>query len=101
MPLERLQQFPPGAEDLVRIAIHDAADVGEYQRPAFALQQAFAEGAFQHFDLGTDRWLRESESLRRLRNAAFARDGPEVVEVMIVQPLHTGLAFFVITKTSV
>ena len=87
-PLERLEQFAAGREDLRGVPVDDAADVGQHERAALALKQTFSERLFQDLDLGADGRLRQPQLLGRLRDAALAHDGPEVQQVVVVEPVH-------------
>ena len=86
--LQRFEQFAPGREDIVRVSIDDPADVGEDEPAALAREQALAERRFELADLRAHGGLRQSQPLGRARDAALARDRPEVVQVVIVEPVH-------------
>src|SRR5262245_17770275 len=57
-PLERLEQLTSDAEDLVGIAMNDAADIGEHLGAPLPGEQRLAERLLQHPHLRADGWLR-------------------------------------------
>ena len=86
--LHRLLQLAAEGEDLVRVAIDGAADVGEDHRATGANEQLLPEGFLQLPELAADRGLRDVELLARPRHAAFADHRPEVEEVVMVERVH-------------
>ncbi len=83
--LHRLLQLAAEGEDLVRVAIDGAADVGENHGAPGANEQLLPEGFLQLAELAADRGLRDVELLARPRHAAFADHRPEVEEMVMVE----------------
>jgi hypothetical protein len=79
--LDGVDELASQAEGLVRVAVGDLPDLGQHQAASLFLEQAFAERAFELFDLRADRGVRELQSLGRARHAALAHDQPEALEV--------------------
>ena len=65
------------------------ADVGEHERAAGALKQLLAELMLQGPNLAADGGLRQAQFFTGARDRALARDGPEVEQVVVIQPLHS------------
>jgi hypothetical protein len=86
--LEHSHQILAQGKDLVRIAERAAAYAGEHQAAAGALEQLLAQHMLQPVHLTADRRLRKVELCARARDATVAGDCPEVLKVMVVQPLH-------------
>ena len=55
---------------------------------AAALKKLFAERLFQEPELSADRRLRHVKFVGRFSYTSLSGDGPEVAQVMKVQPLH-------------
>jgi len=58
--------------------------------PARPDEQPLLERVLERPDLAAHRRLREPQLLGRTGDAAFAGNGPEVEEVVIVEPFHVG-----------
>src|SRR5262252_1364784 len=86
---QRVLQFAAEREDLVREPVHGLADLGERDAAPGALEQLLTERVLERVDLLADGRLGQPQLLRSARHAAFARDRPEVAEVMEVEPIHT------------
>ena len=86
--LHGLQQLAVEAQDLVRVAVHGAADVGEDDRPPERASSFSPERLLQLPQLAADRGLRDVQLLARARHATFANHRPEVIEVVMVEHLH-------------
>ena len=88
--LHGLLQLAAEAEDLVRVAVDGAADVGEDHGAPGADEQLLPERLLQLPELAADRGLRDVELLARPRHAAFADHRPEMEEVVMVEhrPRH-------------
>ena len=78
----------PDPEDLIRVPEHQAAGLGEHERPALPPEQALAHRPLEQSDLRADRRLRQPQFLRCLRNAPLPDDRPEIEQMMIVEPVH-------------
>lgn len=76
------------AEDVIGVAQDGAADVGEDEAAALPLEELVAERLLEEFELGADGGLGEAEFLAGLGDGAGAGDGPEVEEVVVVEPAH-------------
>jgi hypothetical protein len=87
-PLDRQLQLAPGAEDVVGVLEDGAPGVGEDQPAPLPLQQLHPQGALQGLQLVGDGGLGEPQLLARLGDGARPGHGPEVVEVVVVEPLH-------------
>ena len=88
LALHGLLQLAAEREDLVRVAIDGAADVGEHHGASGANEQLLPESLLQLPELAADRGLRDVEDLARARHPAFADHRPEVVEVVMVDEVH-------------
>jgi hypothetical protein len=78
------------AEDVIGVAQDGAADVGEDEAAALSLEELVAERLLEELELGADGGLGEVELLAGLGDGAGAGDGPEVEEVVVVEPAHAG-----------
>ncbi len=86
--LQGLEQLAADAEDLVGIAVHQAPHIGEDQPAALPFEQLVADHVLEQLDLRADGGLREPQLVGGARHAAFPHDGPEVEQVVVVQPVH-------------
>jgi hypothetical protein len=86
--VEGVLQLPAEGEDLVGIAVDHPAGVGEGERFAGAVEERRLERLLQGPDLRAHRGLGEVEPPAGLRDAALADGGPEVEEVVVVEPVH-------------
>ena len=78
-------------EQLLKDGAHILDIGGESTRPgspAVPLEEGLAECRVKETKLRADRRLGQPQFLRRFRDAAFPDDGPEIQEVVIVQPRH-------------
>jgi hypothetical protein len=75
-------------EDVVRVPEHGAADVGEHQAAPLSLEQLLIQRGLQRLDLVGDGGLRQAQLAARLGDAARPGRGPEVEEVVVVEPVH-------------
>ena len=64
------------------------ARLGEHQPAGDPLEERFAELFLQQFDLFGDGRLGKVEHLAGVADAVFADDGPEVVEMVVVELMH-------------
>lgn len=72
-----VHQLAPEAEDVVGVAIDDAAHVGEYEVAAGALKQFLAELLLEHANLSANGRLREAQLFAGARDGALSRNGPK------------------------
>ena len=86
--LERVDQVAADAEDVVGVLIHDAPDIGQRLHAPLPGEERLADGGLERPHLRADRGLRQVQLFGGLRHAALADDGPEIEEVVIVQPVH-------------
>src|SRR5690606_24051517 len=84
-----IEQLLTQAEDLVRVALHQDAQLGELEPAPLAPEERGAKALLQLPDLRADRGLRQPQPARRRRDPALAHDVVEVKQVVIVQPLHS------------
>ena len=89
---DRLHHLPARREDLVRVAVDEPAHLREREPPPGLAQQLLREDGLQPVDLRADRGGREPQLLGRRPEAARPDDGPEVEQVVVVEPLH-GVSF--------
>jgi hypothetical protein len=68
--LHRVEKLAAEREDLVRVALHGAADLRQHQRAAAPFEEGLAELPLELPDLGADRGLREPQHARGPRDAA-------------------------------
>ena len=85
---DRIEQLAAEREDVVRVSVDDATDVGEHERAPLAAEELLAEHVLERADLRADGRLREPQLIRGAAHAALANGEPEVEQVMIVQPFH-------------
>jgi hypothetical protein len=83
----RLFQFVAEAEDLVGIAQHRLAGLGQRQPTSLLAQQFLAKLVFQHLQLGADRLWGHVQLLRGARDAAHRRDGMKILQVLVIDHL--------------
>src|SRR4029077_19414448 len=75
---DRVGELAADREDLVRIAVDEAADVGELESSADAVEELLAEVLLEHPQLAADRRLREAQLGARGGDTAGPRHRPEV-----------------------
>ena len=90
MPPVRLE-LATERENRVGVAQRDASGVRQFQAAADALEQLEAEDVLERADLAADRLRRHVQALARPRHAAGPGDGPEVVEVLVVERAHDAI----------
>jgi hypothetical protein len=83
-----VEQLSAEREDVVRISVDDATDLGEHERPPLTPEEMLPEHVLQRADLRADGRLREPQLIGGAAHAALAGGEPEVEEVVIVQPFH-------------
>ena len=66
------------------------AHFGKHEIAAAALKKLFAERVFQKPELSADRRLRHVKFFGRFSYTSFSGDGPEVAQMMKIQPFHAG-----------
>ena len=81
-------QLSAQRKDLVGIAIDRAASVGEHQRPAPAFKELGLERLLELLQLAANCRLGEVQPAAGCSNAALAGDGPEIEQVVVIQPVH-------------
>ena len=86
--LQDIRQLLPEREDLVRIPQYELSGLGKDQVAPNPFEQLVADRFLQLPQLTADGRLSHVELLAGPRNAAFASDGPEVQEVVVVEPIH-------------
>jgi hypothetical protein len=84
----RIQELAPQREDLVGVQHHRSTGIGQPQSAAAPLEQRLTEVALQLPELGTDRRLADVQQSAGCGDASLASDGPEVAQMVIVEPLH-------------
>jgi hypothetical protein len=99
-PREGFLHLAPQHEDLVRVPKDQATHVGQHEVSPALHEQLLAERSLQHANLGADRRLRQVELDARLRDAPGPGNGPEVEEVMVVEPGHVVAVWQIVTRTS-
>ena len=62
--LQRVLQLAAEREDLLGVAVHDAADVGEHEAAAHPREQLLAERVLERLQLAAHRGLREAAAAR-------------------------------------
>ena len=90
--LDDVDQLGAEREDLVGVAIHDLADLGELEPPPRAVEQPRAERVLELAELGAHRRVRQPEALAGRDQPALAHGRPEVQQVVVVEPAHRGAA---------
>ena len=83
-------ELPTERKDLVGIPVDGLSRFGEGHRPPAALKQGCLHRFFQRLKLGTDGWLGEMETPAGLGDAPLTGNGPEIEQVVVVQPTHDG-----------
>ena len=86
--LDGVLQLATEAENLVSVLVNNLTDFSEGKTAARFAEELLAEGSFKLAELSADGGLSKVEDLARLSDAALPGDGPEVVQVMVVQPFH-------------
>src|SRR6266852_4125843 len=85
-----VQKLLPQREDFLCVAERHATHVRQHEITSLPCEQLLAENLFEPMDLAADRGVRQPELLARPDNASLLRDDPEVEEVVVVEPFHTG-----------
>jgi hypothetical protein len=88
VPGQGFLQIAAEGEDLVGIAKHHGAGLGEHDALPAATKELLAERLFQLPQLLADGGLRQAKLLGRARHAARASGRPEVAKMVVVQPRH-------------
>src|SRR5687768_9142492 len=88
LAFQGVEQFLTEGEHLVGVVEGDATGLGEAEPAADAVEEAVAEGGLEVSKLVADRGLGDHELLGGADDSALAGDDPEVVEVVVIEPLH-------------
>jgi hypothetical protein len=88
--LERLHQLGAEAEDLLRVAVHDAASLRQDDVAPRTAEELLLQCLFEGPDLSAHRRLRDVQPLAGSGHASFARRRPEIAQVVVIQPFHVG-----------
>ena len=83
-----LSQFTSQSEDFVRIPEDHLPCLGEGHTTTRFVEELLAEVPLQRTDLGAQRGLGKVQRRSSPADAALLRGGPEVEEVVVVQPFH-------------
>ena len=75
-------------EDLVGVTERHASGVAQGKAASLADEQRLAQIALEQRKLAADRLHRHAEALGGARHAAFVRDDPEIMQVLVVQVGH-------------
>ena len=75
-------------EDLVGVLEDELARLGEADGPSGAAEERRAECPFQRRHLSADGRLRQLQQLAGTSDAPFAGHGPEIQQMVVVQPVH-------------
>ena len=86
--LDGVLQLATETENFVSVLVNNLADFGESKTAARFAEELLAKGGFQLAELSADGGLGKVEGLARLGDAALPGYGPEVKQVMVVQPFH-------------
>jgi hypothetical protein len=81
-------QLAADGEDLLGVALRRAARLGEREAPTLPHEQPLPQAALEGPELPAHRGLRDAKLRGRGGHAAQPRDGPEIIEVVVVQPVH-------------
>jgi hypothetical protein len=81
-------EFLAAFEDILGVAFGEAAELGEGEVAADAAEELLAELRFEGADLRRDGGGGDEEPAAGGGDAAFARDDVEVVQMVVVQPVH-------------
>ena len=84
----RRDQRLAGGKDPVGEVVDLATRRREHQPAPLALQQFVAQHIFQQMDLRGDRRRRETQLGAGTRDAAFLGNFPEILQMVIVEPVH-------------
>lgn len=85
---QTLHEFLAGSKDLFGVLEDDSTDFSEPEFSAVALVEFAANGLFKLPELTADGGLREVQFGSGTADAAFACHGPEVKQVVVVEPIH-------------
>ena len=86
-----IQQFAAEQKDIVRIALHQLPCFCQDVIPSLPAEERLPHRRLQLPDLPGDGGLGDIQHCRGPRQAALAGDGPEVSQMVVVEPFH-GLA---------
>jgi hypothetical protein len=91
---DHVLKLPAEAEDLVGIAEDHVPNIGEHEAPPLSSKQLLSETILQVVDLRADRLGRQVELGARAGEIPMPRDGPEVAQMLVVQPVHETTSSF-------
>ena len=88
--VDEVDEFLAEGEDFIGVLVDGASHFGEVEVSSAAFEEFVSDGPFESSDLGGDGRLGEEEFFGRPDDGAFACDGPEVQQVVVVEPFHGG-----------
>ncbi|CUS37326.1 hypothetical protein COMA2_30215 [Candidatus Nitrospira nitrificans] len=91
LAFDRVHELLTGRKDVFGVFEHQLSHLRQCEPSPCSDEQLLAQGIFQLTDLSADRGLSQAEFFARFRHGAVLGDGPEIQEMMIVQPIHAAL----------
>lgn len=85
-----LDELTAEPEDVVGVRRDLLTERCEHETTPTSLEKLSSDEAFESAELCAQGRVRDAKSLRGTRKASLSRNPPEVVEVVIVQPIHVG-----------
>ena len=82
------RQFSTDGEDVFCVIEDHAPHLGQHETSTRLVEQSLTDSFVQQLQLAADGLRRYVQDVRRLGDAAFAGDGPEVMQVAVIEVAH-------------
>ena len=87
-PLDRVHELAAEREDVLGVVVDHPTHLGEGQPAPHLGEELLAQGFLERADLCAQGRVRHVQDLARGDQPPLARNDPEVVQVVVVEPLH-------------